>query len=132
MLARVTVVYVVDGSRIECLEDFWVVMGEAVNGPGGYFGKNLDALHDCLRGGFGTPHDGDFIVEWHHHEHSEKALGYPETVRQLELTLERCHPSNRSRIRRRLEAARKGKGETVFDWLTGIFAGQIPGRLHLR
>lgn len=29
-------------------------IGEAINGPGGYFGWNLDALHDCLRGGFGA------------------------------------------------------------------------------
>ncbi|MGW0802654.1 barstar family protein [Nonomuraea sp. NPDC002799] len=29
-------------------------MGEAINGPGGYFGRNLDALDDCLRGGFGA------------------------------------------------------------------------------
>ena len=35
----------------------WRVMGEAVNGPGGYFGRNLDAFADCLRGGFGTPDD---------------------------------------------------------------------------
>jgi RNAse (barnase) inhibitor barstar len=132
MLARVTVVYVVDGSQVGCLEDFWAVMGEAVNGPGGYFGQNLDALNDCLQGGFGTPKDGDFIVEWHHHEHSKTALGYPETVRQLELKLARCHPSNRSRVRRELAAARNGKGQTVFDWLTEIFTDQVPGRLHLR
>lgn len=29
-----TVVYGIDGSRIGSLEDFWLVMGEAVNGPG--------------------------------------------------------------------------------------------------
>jgi hypothetical protein len=33
--------------------DFYCAMGEAVNGPGGYFGATLDGLHDCLRGGFG-------------------------------------------------------------------------------
>jgi hypothetical protein len=44
MLTLVPVVYVVDDSRIGCLQDFWVVMGEAANGPGGYFGQNLDAF----------------------------------------------------------------------------------------
>ena len=93
-----TVVYAIDGSRIGSLEDFWLVMGEAVNGPGGYFGRNLDAFNDCLRGGFGTPGDDDFIVEWHRHEVSRAALGYPETVRQLELRLARCHPSSRPHV----------------------------------
>ncbi|WP_258050236.1 barstar family protein [Streptomyces finlayi] len=31
-----------------------------MNGPGGYFGRNLDAFADCLSGGTGTPDDGDF------------------------------------------------------------------------
>ncbi|WP_370872141.1 barstar family protein [Spirilliplanes yamanashiensis] len=56
-------------------------MGAAI-GCGGYFGRNLDAFADCLRGGFGTPEDGDFTVVWRAHEHSRTALGYPETVRQ--------------------------------------------------
>lgn len=60
-------IYVLDGRRIHSLEDFWPVMGEAVNGPGGYFGRNLDTFNDCLRGGFGTPDDDDFVVEWHDH-----------------------------------------------------------------
>ncbi len=126
-----TVVYAVDGSRIGSLEDFWLVMGEAVNGPGGYFGRNLDAFNDCLRGGFGTPEDDDFIVEWHRHGHSRAALGYPETVRQLELRLAHCHPSNRTHVQADLEAARAGQGPTVFDWLVEIFEDQVPGRLRL-
>jgi RNAse (barnase) inhibitor barstar len=127
----VTVVYGIDGSRIGSLEDFWLVMGEAVNGPGGYFGRNLDAFSDCLRGGFGTPEDDGYVVEWHHHEQSRAALGYPETVRQLELRLARCHPSNRPAVQADLEAARAGQGLTVFDWLAGIFEDEIPGRLRL-
>lgn len=31
----------------------YLALGEAVNGPGGYFGGCLDALVDCLRGNFG-------------------------------------------------------------------------------
>ena len=124
-------VYAIDGSRIESLEDFWRVMGEVVNGPGGYFGRNLDAFNDCLRGGFGTPEDDDFIVEWSGHELSRTALGYPETVRQLGLRLARCHPSNRARVQADLDAAGAGQGPTVFDWLVRIFEDQIPGRLRL-
>ncbi|WJR36023.1 barstar family protein [Mycobacteroides immunogenum] len=52
--------YVVDGSRVRTRADFFTELGRAVNGPGGYFGSNLDALVDCLRGGFGTPEDEPF------------------------------------------------------------------------
>ena len=75
MVWGVTVGYVIDGSKVESLEDFWRLIGEAVNGPGGYFGSNLDACNDCLSGGFGTPEDDDFIVEWRGHELSGQALG---------------------------------------------------------
>jgi RNAse (barnase) inhibitor barstar len=52
--------YRIDGSRISSPPDFYAEIGRAVNGDGGYFGSNLDALADCLRGGFGTPDDGGF------------------------------------------------------------------------
>ncbi|QOW01711.1 barstar family protein (plasmid) [Rhodococcus pyridinivorans] len=50
-------VYFIDGRRIRSLEDFLSVVGEAVSGLGGYFGRNLDAFADCLTGGYGTPED---------------------------------------------------------------------------
>ncbi|GAA0369305.1 hypothetical protein GCM10009541_09740 [Micromonospora gifhornensis] len=55
--------YDLDGRYVSDIEGFYCAIGEAINGPGGYFGWNLDALHDCLRGGFGarTP----FRLVWH-------------------------------------------------------------------
>ncbi len=123
--------YVVDGVEVGSLEDFWRVVGEAVNGPGGYFGRNLDAFTDCLRGGFGTPDDEDFVFEWRDHEVSRRNLGYPETVRQLELLLKRGHPSHGPALRERIERARAGEGDTVFDWLVEIFNDEVPGVLRL-
>lgn len=55
--------YRIDGSAIASTKDFYDEVGRAVNGPGGYFGANLDALADCLRGGFGTPADEGFEFE---------------------------------------------------------------------
>jgi hypothetical protein len=55
--------YDLDGRFVTDVEGFYCAIGEAINGPGGYFGWNLDALDDRLRGGFGaqTP----FRLVWH-------------------------------------------------------------------
>ncbi|WP_369212567.1 barstar family protein [Streptomyces flavofungini] len=127
-----TTSYVLDGRHIHTLEDFWQVMGEAVNGVGGYFGRGLDSFSDCLRGGFGTPDDGGFVVEWRDHAHSKSALGYAETARQLEIRLGRCHPTNRPSVAGELAAARNKEGPTAFDWLIAIFEEEAPGTLQLR
>lgn len=51
-----------DGRYITDLASFFCAIGEAVNGPGGYFGSNLIALAECARGGFGV--DPGFTVRW--------------------------------------------------------------------
>jgi len=43
-----------EGSRITDVPSFYLALGEAINGPHGYFGGDLDALDDCLCGSFGT------------------------------------------------------------------------------
>ena len=45
---------VLNGEFIRDIPSFYLSLGEAVNGPGGYFGKSLDALSDCFCGGFGV------------------------------------------------------------------------------
>jgi hypothetical protein len=114
------------------MEDFWRVIGEAINGTGGYFGSNLDAFADCLSGGLGAPDDDDYVVEWREHQVSREHLGYPETARQLEIRLSRCHPANRPAVSADLAAAREERGTTVFDWLIEIFEDRAPGVLRLQ
>ncbi|MBT2390499.1 barstar family protein [Streptomyces sp. ISL-1] len=122
--------YVIDGAEVTGLDSFWRVIGEAVNGPGGYFGRNLDSFADCLSGGFGTPDDGDFAFEWRDHEASRRALGQDETVRQLQLRLGRVHPQNRAAVEEQLERAKAGLGTTVFDWLVQTMEERAPGALR--
>ncbi|WP_027932972.1 barstar family protein [Amycolatopsis thermoflava] len=125
--------YVLDGAQIRTLEDFWQAIMDAFDGEGRqYFGRNLDAFADCLSGGPGCPDADDFVVEWRDHAISRDLLGYAETVRQLEQRLARCHPTNRPVVRADLEAARAGRGPTVFDWLVQIFEERAPGVLLLR
>ncbi|GAA4520492.1 barstar family protein [Actinoallomurus oryzae] len=46
--------YELDGLHVVDTDSFYCALGEAVNGPGGYFGWNLDALADCLHGCWGA------------------------------------------------------------------------------
>ncbi|MFW5417739.1 barstar family protein [Nocardiopsis sp. CNT-189] len=126
-----TATYVIEGREVTSLERFWEVIGEAVNGPGGYFGSNLDAFADCLRGGYGTPGDGDFVIEWRDHEASREALGHAETVRRLRARRDRAHPANRAAVQAELDRAAAGLGPTVFDWLVEVIETEAPGRLRL-
>ncbi|MEQ0558839.1 barstar family protein [Amycolatopsis sp. NEAU-NG30] len=47
-----SVVYLA-GKVVLTKASFFCALGEAVNGPGGYFGSNLDALVDCIRSNLG-------------------------------------------------------------------------------
>src|SRR5215831_3661388 len=96
--------YEIDGRRFSTLEEFYVEVGRVLI-PGAEWGHNLDAFNDILRGGFGTPEDG-FTLRWLHHTVSKERLGYPETVRQLELQMGRCHPTARTQVAHELERAR--------------------------
>ena len=46
--------FVLPGRVIGDLTAFLCAMGEAVNGPGGYFGQHLMGFEDCCYGGFGA------------------------------------------------------------------------------
>ncbi|MDT0485492.1 barstar family protein [Streptomyces doebereineriae] len=65
--------YHLDGRHITDLPGFFCALGEAVNGPGGYFGWGLDALDDCLMGRWGaTP---PLSLVWHDSEVARRSLG---------------------------------------------------------
>lgn len=110
--------YEIDGSRFSTLEEFFDEVSRVML-PGQRWGHNLDAFNDILRGGFGTPENG-FTINWKNHALSKERLGYGETIRQLELRLQRCHPKNREYVMTDLASARAHRGQTVFDWLVGI------------
>ena len=117
--------YVLDGSKVTSLEAFYDQISDTLI-PGAYWGRNLDAFNDILRGGFGTP-EGGFILRWTHSDASRMSLGYAETVRQLKKRLERCHPTNRDYVKADLSQAQQGKGATVFDWLVEIIRDHDAG-----
>lgn len=62
-----------DGRYVTDLPGFFCALGEAVNGPGGYFGWGLDALDDCLYGRWGIA--PPFRLVWHDAEVARRCLG---------------------------------------------------------
>ena len=117
--------YEIDGRDFATLQEFYDVISRVLI-PGAEWGRNLDAFNDILRGGFGTP-EGGFVLLWKNSAVSRDRLGHPETVRQLERGLARCHPTNRRLVSEDLERARRGVGPTVFDWLVEIIQVHCTG-----
>jgi RNAse (barnase) inhibitor barstar len=115
----------IDGLQFSTLEGFFDhFAARALDGS--QWGRNLDAFNDVLRGGFGTP-EGGFLLEWSNHAASKLRLGFAETVRQLQLRVGRCHPSNVPFVKEELAAARRGEGSTVYEWLLEIIQTHCPG-----
>ncbi len=56
--------FVLDGEHVSDAVSFYCALGEALNGPGGYYGECLDSLLDCTRGGFGPV--PPFTLHWSH------------------------------------------------------------------
>ncbi|KND35536.1 barstar family protein [Streptomyces anulatus] len=75
---------VIDGSGFTTRDGFYCALGEAVNGPGGYFGSNRDAIIDCLRT---MRRDGavPFRLVWHSFAASREVLGSDFTESVLSL-----------------------------------------------
>jgi RNAse (barnase) inhibitor barstar len=65
-------VYELDGCHVTDEYSFYCALGEAVNGPGGYFGWNLSAMDDCLRGRWGAT--APFTLIWNDSAASVSAL----------------------------------------------------------
>lgn len=118
-------VLTIHGENFSTLNEFYDEI-ERVLIPGVPWGRNLDAFHDLLRGGFGTP-VGGFVLVWQRSDLSRKRLGHAEAASQLQARLDRCHPTARPSVAAQLELARSGSGPTVFDWLVQIIREHGPG-----
>ena len=64
---------VLDGRLVDDMLGFYCAIGEAVNGPGGYFGQRFSGFYDSLCGGFGL--ELPYTIVWEHSAQSKLALG---------------------------------------------------------
>ncbi|MEV0639269.1 barstar family protein [Streptomyces sp. NPDC050619] len=80
-------VHHLDGRHITDEPGFFCALGEAVNGPGGYFGWGLDALADCLCGRWGAAAP-PFLLVWHDAHVARACLGLTPLIGYRPLTFE--------------------------------------------
>jgi RNAse (barnase) inhibitor barstar len=118
-------VYEINGMDFASLEGFYDAISTKLI-PDATWGRNLDAFNDILRGGFGTPREG-FVLRWKNTQVSQERLGYPETIRQLQARLDKCHSENRRRVVEELAQAEARQGKTVFEWLVDIIRVHSAG-----
>ncbi|GAA4847037.1 barstar family protein [Kitasatospora terrestris] len=64
--------YHLRGELVTDEPSFYTQLGRVLDAPDGYYGKNLDALADCLRGGFGP--EPPFTLVWHESMASARVL----------------------------------------------------------
>jgi hypothetical protein len=123
---------VLDGRPIHDLSSFFCAFGEAVNGPGGYFGRSLMGFDDCLYGGFGLEKpceivwkdsavaaatlDGDTLATWCNErldalEHEEDLKDFREAYVGLLRTMTEATDGKR----------------TMFDEIVGILRSHSGG-----
>ncbi|HAO06666.1 MAG TPA: hypothetical protein DCQ50_06670 [Chryseobacterium sp.] len=70
--AKENLILRLDGNDFNNLDEFFCSFGEEVNGIGGYFGRQLYALYDCLRGDFGVKTITE--ITWYNHHRNKKLL----------------------------------------------------------
>lgn len=112
---------IIDGRRFSTIGEFYDEMERLLTrGLTWKTGRNMDAFHDLLRGGFGVHAYGESVeFVWLHAEKSRRDFGYEATVRYWEAVLQRCHPVNRPMMQAKVEAARNQTEPTLFDIITG-------------
>ena len=117
--------YEIDGARFACFDGFCDEISRQLI-PGTYWGRNLNAFNDILRGGFGTP-EGGFHLIWRNADLSQDSLGRAETLRVLRAQLKAATPEQRPLVLEDIEDVLRGSGDTLFDWLVMIVQEHGPG-----
>ena len=109
------------GRIITDLTAFLCAVGEAVNGPHGYFGRSLNSFQDCLDGGFGASRPSTLV--WKDAETSRAALGHAAMQEWANEQLEAqafVDDQGRSWLQALADTADRGEGTTLFEAIAGI------------
>ena len=113
--------FIIDGSSFNNLNSFYDEL-ERVLCSNFHMGRNLNAVDDVLRGGFGKfEYEESIDLIWRNSQKSKHDLGHKETIKYLRKSLFYCFVagpySNISQLRKDLKKAKAGEGKTIFDEL---------------
>ena len=116
---------IIDGNNFANLTEFYdEVENKLTKGLDWKIGRNLDALNDVLRGGFGIhAYEEPILIRWINADKSKKDLGQSETIKYIEQMLKKCHASNIPSVKKDLKKVKDGKGEMLFEAIVGIARG---------
>jgi RNAse (barnase) inhibitor barstar len=112
----------INGNKFSNLSEFYdEIERKMTNGLDWKIGRNLDAFDDVLSGGFGI-HDVNesYQLNWKNTKKSKSDLGWTQTIDFIEKKIKTCHPTNIEFIKKDLEDAKNGIGETLFELIIGI------------
>lgn len=125
---------IIDGNKFSNLEEFYdEVEAKLTKGLDWKIGRNLDAYNDVLRGGFGVhKYEEKIKITWKNSAKSKTDLGQDATIDYLYEILERCHPTNRSSVKKTIEEMKHGNGELLFDTIVNITRGHEHVKLVLK
>lgn len=117
--------FVLPGACITDLTSFLCAVGEAVNGPGGYFGSSLTAFEDCLAGGFGASLPS--IFRWRDAHLSRQELGHEPLAAWAAEQLSQgdfLDQEGEAWLRQTLRDAGEQRGPTMFDTIVALIVGK--------
>ena len=111
-----------NGNNFSNLSEFYnEVERKMTSGLNWKIGRNLDAFNDVLSGGFGIHNvDENYQLNWKNAEKSKLDLGWTQTIDFIENKLKTCHPTNIEFVKKDLEDAKNGTGETLWELIIGI------------
>lgn len=113
----------IDGSVIDTMDQFYDEVEKKLTSNLTWRpGRNLDALNDLLRGGFGVHEDHEpIIVRWIQSARSREVLGKLATIDYLYECLKVCSPDNAGFVQSDIEEIEKGAGLTLFEEILAVF-----------
>lgn len=115
----------IDGNNFSNLSEFYDEIERKLTKNLDFkIGRNLDALNDVLRGGFGTyEYEEPFTLVWKNIEKSKNDFGYKATIEYYNENLKKCNPSNIQYLKEMIKDVDIKKGETLFEEIIGIIQG---------
>ena len=125
--------FTLDGDRFDDLESFYDEVQRQLCPDFEGFGRNLGALNDVLRGGFGTfDVEAPIEIVWSNSARSRRLLGHVALARYLQAVREVAHASNQVRLDERIADAERDREQTLFEVIANLFRTQSHITLTLR